>query len=357
MKESVKKGRDSNIELLRILAAAAVVVLHYNNPYMGGAIDVAEGINHHALMLMECLSVSAVNIFVMISGYFMCTNNKRSVLKPLELIIQVILVSEALYLMSVILEGRELTFGSVLDNLVPRNWFVILYSVLYLCSPFLNIVWERVKKAGFEKRFIVIIMILFSVLPTLVDVVGEFTDIDLTGMSTVGAYGSQMGYTAINFFLVYFIGAYLRDREVKGSFLRYGVLVAGLFFWTWAEQTEFIYMTGWEYCNPLVIGLAAESLLIFRGFRIGSKAWINSLAKASFMVYLMHSKFLSFIHIADFARENVFVMLGHLLVSVIGIYLVCWVAWLIYDLIISRIIKNTLGKTRLANDLFSKLSL
>ena len=31
--------RRSNIELLRILAACGVIILHYNNPNIGGSID------------------------------------------------------------------------------------------------------------------------------------------------------------------------------------------------------------------------------------------------------------------------------------------------------------------------------
>lgn len=40
MKSIVEKQiikRDSSIELLRIIAAIGVVILHYNNPNMGGA--------------------------------------------------------------------------------------------------------------------------------------------------------------------------------------------------------------------------------------------------------------------------------------------------------------------------------
>lgn len=85
------KKRESNIELLRILATCAVILLHYNNPTIGGAVKNATGLNYY-ILLLECLSVNAVNIFVIISGYFMCDNNKRFFSRPLELIIQVILV-------------------------------------------------------------------------------------------------------------------------------------------------------------------------------------------------------------------------------------------------------------------------
>ena len=36
------KGRNSAIEILRILAMCGVVILHYNHPSMGGAFSFAE---------------------------------------------------------------------------------------------------------------------------------------------------------------------------------------------------------------------------------------------------------------------------------------------------------------------------
>lgn len=33
-----RRDRESNIELLRILAMLGVIILHYNNPYIGGVI-------------------------------------------------------------------------------------------------------------------------------------------------------------------------------------------------------------------------------------------------------------------------------------------------------------------------------
>lgn len=38
--EGHDRQRDSNIELLRILAIIGVIVLHYNNPAIGGGVSV-----------------------------------------------------------------------------------------------------------------------------------------------------------------------------------------------------------------------------------------------------------------------------------------------------------------------------
>ncbi|MDY6352142.1 MAG: hypothetical protein SPL57_03760, partial [Lachnospiraceae bacterium] len=83
--------RQSGIELLRILAATGVIVLHYNNPVIGGGLNTAEGINRGLLYFLEALNVCAVNVFVLINGFFDVEHQKRDLMKPLKLIVQVML--------------------------------------------------------------------------------------------------------------------------------------------------------------------------------------------------------------------------------------------------------------------------
>ena len=78
---SVTKDRNSNIELLRIVATVGVIILHYNNIESGKAFLYTEniGINYQLLLMLELLSICAVNIFIIISGFFLCESNKLSV--------------------------------------------------------------------------------------------------------------------------------------------------------------------------------------------------------------------------------------------------------------------------------------
>lgn len=54
-----KRERQSNIELLRVLAIMGVIVLHYNNPVMGGGYFVCKGREFEFL-------------FVVFPGIFIC---------------------------------------------------------------------------------------------------------------------------------------------------------------------------------------------------------------------------------------------------------------------------------------------
>ena len=69
-----------------------VIVLHYNNKDIGGALQyVTKGsINYHFLNVIESLFICAVDLFILITGYYMINTQKRNVIKPIKLIFQVI---------------------------------------------------------------------------------------------------------------------------------------------------------------------------------------------------------------------------------------------------------------------------
>lgn len=73
-----KKQRNSSIELLRILAMCGVIILHYNNKNVGGAFAQVppNTTNQYILFLLESLSIISVNLFLIVSGYFLCRTKK-----------------------------------------------------------------------------------------------------------------------------------------------------------------------------------------------------------------------------------------------------------------------------------------
>ena len=86
-----KKERQSNIELLRILAIMGVIVLHYNNAEMGGGglgYVAKDSINEWVLRFFESVFICAVDLFVLITGYFMC-KSQISIRKYVKLFLEV----------------------------------------------------------------------------------------------------------------------------------------------------------------------------------------------------------------------------------------------------------------------------
>ena len=77
--EENKKNRSSNFELLRILLILMIIILHYCNTRMGGVLqNVKESTaNYYFIHFVESACIVAVNVFILITGYFM--NNKKEI--------------------------------------------------------------------------------------------------------------------------------------------------------------------------------------------------------------------------------------------------------------------------------------
>ncbi len=352
-----KKKRQSNIELLRILAIIGVVVLHYNNPSIGGGMKYAEqgSINFYTLYFLESMFVCAVDLFILISGYFMCNSKKINLWKPIELIIQVAVFKEAGYLLRVVMHSTPFSLKSMLASLIPSNYFVILYCCVFVLSPYINALIGGLSQKKFGGLICIVIM-LFAVYPTVVDVLGELRSDEFIGLSSVGMYGSQYGYSIVNFILMYLVGAYLRLGNPKllewKTISLCGLLLLDIVLMTvWARVNDitgfFTERSAWEYCNPLVILEAVLLFILFSRLELGVTNPVNKLAEAVFSVFLLHDLFLPHIQIERFVKGNVFIMLGHMLLSAIIIYLICWGVHMIYHFIMDYVFKFLSDKIKL----------
>ena len=335
-----KKERLSNIELLRILAIMGVIVLHYNNPLAGGGLAYVRenSLNFYVLYMFESLFICSVDLFMIISGYFLCQTFKRSVWRPVELIVQVMIFAELIYFAKVIFRGDPFSMKSFIRALLPSNYFVVLYCTVFLLSPFINIVVNKLSLKDF-RIFVFLSLFMFSVIPTFVDILGEIAGKPIVGLSTVGMYGSQWGYSIVNFSLMYLFGAYIKKDENLFSCIKNWQLILMFIFSClllvlWARINDvtgyFTERTAWEYCNPIVIIMGIIIFVLFTRINLKVNPVINYLAEGVFTVYLLHGVFLKHILIMDFVKENVLLMLVHIIVSVIFIYFICWCVHIVY---------------------------
>ena len=82
------KERKSNFELLKIILAIFVIIVHYCTYSKGGAeISIEKGTFNYCLMnFMQSAAIIAVNTFILITGYFMCDKKEIKLSKPIKLI-------------------------------------------------------------------------------------------------------------------------------------------------------------------------------------------------------------------------------------------------------------------------------
>ena len=330
--------RQSNIELLRIFAIIGVIILHYNNKDIGGGFNFVQkyGFNYYTLMVLESINICAVNLFMLISGYFSCNNKKTKFQKPFKLLLQTILFSLSWNVLSCIL-NRKLSIESIIVGIIPSNYFIILYIVVYIVSPYLNVLRDKV-----DTKFITIVFLLFSVEPTVVDVFTQITNKEWLGLSNIGMYGSQWGYQIINFILMYYIGMYLKDNIdhhiLKQSKLIYKLIGVISLITLWSCISDSLGLSrniAWSYCNPLVIIESILIFLIFNKINIGTIKWINRLSSASLTIYLFHGYLISHVKISWAVSQNVIILLIHIILSAFVIYLLGFIVHLIFEYIYS----------------------
>lgn len=344
-----KAERNSSIELLRILAACAVIVLHYNG--LGGALGASSGVSKEVLAVLECLCVCAVDLFMMLSGYFLISNNRRTWDKPVYLLLQLSIISVAAYITSSCISRQGGVNIVTLAHLVipPHNYFVLLYIVTYIVSPYINVVMKSLGKKGLN-LFVIILLILFSFYPTLIDSYQIVMQHEYMGISPVGAWGQQHGYTIVNFLLCYCLGAWYRlNTKWNPNISRVvtGVIVSVLLIYLWykIENRYFLHTASlveynaFSYSNPFVLLISFLALLLFSKWSFKNRI-INVLAKASFVCYILHLSILPHLHIEQFARSGGIGLFVHLLLSVVAIYIVSWVAWRILELVLSPFMKK-----------------
>ncbi|MBR6401872.1 MAG: acyltransferase [Eubacterium sp.] len=355
-KKGSRDNRQSNIELLRIVTALGVIVLHYNNPNIGGGFRFVEGTpNKLVLAFFQAAFICAVNLFILISGYFMRHSQKRDLLKPLELVIQLLVFESLFLLIKEIPNSEPLTFERAVSYYIPSYWFVFVYISIYLISPYLNIMWD---KLGVRDRQILlsILLCIFSVYPIIMDMVAYLSKVKMSGTSTIGLDGAQSGYTIVNFVLMYLIGLYMRDKDElelrltgennpkssKTALLLFlNILV--VLIWSILDLTVFNRNTAlipaWCYQNPFVITEAILFFRLFKNMKIKNNKVINSLAAASFPSYLIHMNLLGYFGIKNAVHGNPVLLVLHIICCAGAIYLISYLMHTIYQLITARVFR------------------
>ena len=178
------KKRQSNIELLRILAIICIISFHY--VYKSGYVLTDLKANSLIIKSFWFLGELGVNLFILITGYFLI-NSKFSFKKLIKLIIEV----NFYYLITLFV---SLTFGNSIEGgivaLFPnfkttflrffavifnRYWFITAYILIYILSPYLNKFIKSLTKNE-HKKLLIIILTIWSIIPTFFGIFNNNTE-------------------------------------------------------------------------------------------------------------------------------------------------------------------------------------
>ncbi len=305
----------ANIEVLRLLAMMMVISLHYLAK--GELLEKLTGplsLQGHLAWILESFSIAAVDVYVLVSGYFLVETGFRC-RRIIQLVLQVMFYTCLIPVVLVLtgyLPAYEITFYNILQYIFPTNmlhyWFVSAYVLMFLFTPVLNAAVHAMKKKQLQMA-IVILLVMESVSKTVIPVRLEL---------------DNLGYDAYWFMVVYLIAAYIRLYGV--SFLEgkkmgryyilicfaiYGLtmLIRGAYLVT--GQFENFMESPFGYNHILTISAAVALFYTFRNWDFGSPENSNSskeqsdsqkkaklpqllsdivckIAPCSFGVYLLH---------------------------------------------------------------------
>lgn len=318
--------RSSNIELLRIVAMFMVVLGHY---YVKGGFPDDNLINANKLLMQFLGSWSkiAVDIFVIISGYFLVTQNFKwtKVVKFFSCTYFWSLATLCFGLFILNLDIDKSLIMKAVNPFTPLNWFARAYLLLYIIFPLLN---KLIKYIGKTKLTILIgiLTTVFYIIPTIKG-------------SSLGGYLNSL-FMFIN---MYFVGSYLRlykNNKLEKAIKYWGGISTIIFY---SSIILFDYMGRYDSyyiakenvmifafvgCNIFGLIMATAIFVIFKNWKISYNKVINSIASTTFAVYLIHdngvisSWLWSSLIRADRFYDSM-LLIPHMLITTIVIFVVC----------------------------------
>ena len=197
--EGVEITRNYSIDLLRILSMLMIVSLQ--SASHGGLNQYYELTSASGLILrfINIICSTSVNVFVIISAYFLSAQNFR-LSKLIKILIQIVFYSWII-LFSLIVFGRKLDINDLLIQIFPVSykswWFVTAYIGMYLLSPLLNRVLSNLTKI--QHLFLIVCCLFFS--SVLRDILPLSDPFDINN-----------GYSFLSFVVLYIIASYIRHH-------------------------------------------------------------------------------------------------------------------------------------------------
>ncbi len=291
------KTRQSNIELLRIVSMLMIITLHYldkGNVLVEFA--AANTANQFFAWVLEAFCFGAVNLYVLISGYFL-VESKFTFKKLTLLWAQILFYSWGIGMIFLVggwLTPEQKSLYELIFTVLPVSsghyWFATVYVILFAIFPFLNAAIRQMNRAQ-HKAGIIVSLILFS---------GWNTFLSMTQPMADGK-----GMDIVWFVCLYLMAAYLRKYPdcIKRKVWIYaaGYVVFTLSVFVFGQGVLLIekltgklggYETQWYAYNSLPIFLASVCLFIvfikMPGKQNGIGKGINLFAGATFGVYLIH---------------------------------------------------------------------
>lgn len=321
------KKRDSNFEILRILTMLMIIAYHYVvNSGMTSLYDFNNITGN--MIFLQIFGIGGkigINIFLMITGYFMVKTEFR-LMKCIvlwgEIVFYNVLISITLFLL-----GYDFSTKVILQQLFPithsvQHGFIGTFIFLYIMIPFINILLHALNQKQ-HKTLLLILLYLFTIISTFLFTNDTF---------------SELGW----YITVYIIAGYIRIYP--------NVIYQDLKLWVLILVVTYIMICGsiigidfmgaktgfiqyhWMFINAhklFAVTTSVSIFMIFKNLKIKYNKHINNIAKTTFGVLLIHGnsdemrQFLwkDFLNNMSFYNSEKLIL--HAVFAVLGVYVIC----------------------------------
>lgn len=285
----MKSLRLSNFELLRVLAMLMVLAIHADFISLGRPTCddlVSAPLNVWTRLAVEMAGIVAVDVFVLISGWFGIRASVRGLCRYLFTCLFFCIGVNVVMWTCGLPSLHDETLHMIRDK-IEFNWFVIAYLLLYILAPVLNTFVTTATRRT-QRR----VLLAFFAVQTLY---GWLTN-------TAGYF--YFGYSPLSFVGLYLLARYaavFRPRWSRGKATTYFALYAAFTAVQTIGGVVALKITSMgvniggpaidrlgAYNNPLVIASSVALLLGFRELHFRSRL-VNWLGASSFAVFLLHS--------------------------------------------------------------------
>lgn len=320
-----RNKRQSNFELLRIMSMVLIIAHHF--AVHGGYADILP-INGYVVRLFEVGGKIGVNIFILISGYFLI-DSEFSYKKLIKLIVQTFFYSITIYLILLACGKIDFTTLGLVKALFPTSsnlyWFATLYVIMYCLFPCLNAIVKNCPKS-YVIFLIIVLIIIQSVIPFI--------------------FANYLFTDTAWFLTLYLIAAFLKLHPVR--FLNSFKITLSLTVILYAVIAAFNMFTDIDFWVMTHLACLICSVAFFhtvKNVEVKYSKVINRIAKTTFGIYLIHDNpllrrilWVELLNCPFHANTYYFIVFA--CVCVLIVFIVCMVIDSIRELIFYAIYKK-----------------
>ncbi|MCQ2455380.1 MAG: acyltransferase family protein [Clostridia bacterium] len=350
--------RLGNMDLLRTICAILVVYNHFYIYISGenGFLLSMPLYTQIVYRVLFSLSVTAVPLFFVISGYFSVSSKKQCLGKVVSLFFMTFVYSniqEIAFFVKQILVDKTFNFNFVF---LVKNYYFYLFCGIYILSPYINKLLISLSKKEY-KRLIIIMFLLVSVWSTIINMYASFAKIDdISSVFFTSRTGTSMGFNIVNFSMFYIIGGYFKlhytpKSKDKTVFLFVLLISSAITSIGYFVSRPFSKVSLY-YDSIFVVASAISLFVLFLNMNMRYNSAVSFAGKKTYGTFLIHS-FVDACVATFISAENVFKQspIGFIfvfLIFVLGVYILSLITTSVLQFI-GKPISNIWKKTKIYN--------